>query len=445
MPLVPKPAICKDCNIGMTVVEVRLKCDACNRERTVKATQIYQLPIKWPLCHSEFMSLQLKTKCPNCDSEITDYFPNGRLPLDCLPGTYNRRVFIGGNYASISNLRSIKDAVYRLKADFTPILPYDDFQIPPGQVHEADLRLLHNCKYAIFEVTQPGGELFEIARCTEYTVITLLIYQARGFSEAPPNVKTMLLESGGHEHHNYLNIEQLNQIVDNFLRQKNPVQWQRVVSLMGYRFDEYYVQNKLHMDGRAEHELCLTGLKVMIPDLRQSEITHDFRITSGNIVEGSFQLNGPECATWIRDNSMSGPSAEVGVVRFDPPLDNRSGMINYGFTLQTRNAYTMSKEELDRLIESGTDDVFLQGGLEFALKEIAWPIEVFKLHMEFPPDYPVNPRPRVYFGTEARPGGLKIPPDNFTFDGCNAILEVHRPLMYHRYAVVWEVPISTTT
>ena len=445
MPLIPQPAICKDCNIGMSVVKVQLKCEACERTRGVKETDIHRLPIDWPLCHDEFMSLHRKSKCSKCNTEISDYYPHGRLPLDCLPGIYNWRVFIGGNYASIGNLRSIKDAVYRLGVGFTPILPYDDFQIPQGQVYETDLRLLHNCKYAIFEVTQPGGELFEIARCTEYRVTTLLVYQARGFSEAPPNVKTMLLESGGHEHHSWLNNTQLYRIVDEFLRQKNPVQWQRAVNLMGYKFDEYYVYNKLHLDGKAEHQLHLTGLKIMIPDLRLSEITHEFRITSGNIVEDTFKPQGPEYAEWIRDNATSGTSAEVGVMRFEPPLDNQSSMTNYSFSLQTKNAYIMSKEQLEQLVEQGTDDVFLRRGLEFASKEIAWPIEVFKIHMEFPHNYQVSPQPSVYFGAELRNEGLKMPPDSFTFDGQNAILEVRRPLMYHRYAITWEVPVLTTT
>ncbi len=440
MPLVPKLVICKSCNVSMSVVEVRIKCEACPKTESIKEADLHQLPVNWPLCHDEFMSLQRKSKCPNCNNKITEYFPNGRLPLDCLPSTYNWRVFIGGNYASISNLRAIKDAVYKLGTDFAPILPYDDFQIPLGQVYDTDLRLLHNCKYAIFEVTQPGGELFEIARCAEYKVSTLLVYQARGFTQAPPLVKTMLLESGGHEHHSYLNNSQLDKIVDEFLRQKIPAQWHRAVSLMGYRFEGYHVHNKLHQNGEAEHELNLTGLKIMIPDLRISEITHDFSITSGTIVEGTFRLNGPTYARWVRDSAKSGNHAEVGVVRFDPPLDDKSPLTNYDFSFKTKDAYVLNKGQLAQLMAEGSDDILLQAGLEFASKEIAFPVELFKIHMEFPTGFQVNPQASVYFGTEIRNEGLKIPPDSFDIEGYNAILKVRRPLMYHRYAITWEVP-----
>ena len=374
MPLAPELQMCPDCNIGTSLLEVKLKCEACDLEQSVKIDEVYNLPSNWPLCHGEFMSLQTRTKCPQCDKESTDYFPNGRLSLDCLPGTYNRRVFIGGNYASISDLREIKKAVYELGADFTPIIPYDDFQIPQGQVYETDLRLLHNCKYAIFEVTQPGGELFEIARCSEYGVITLLMYQARGLLETPPNVKTMLLESGVHEHHSYMDSGQMRRIADEFLQQKNPTQWKRAVSLMGYKFEKYYVHNKLNIDGTAEHKLQLTGLKVMIPDLRISEITHEFRITSGNIEEGTFDLQGPVNAKWFRDNSTSGPSAEVGVVRFDPPLDDSKSIVNYSFTLRTRNAYNMLFSQL-----AETDRSALPNAVEYSSRTNLFHCCVFRL------------------------------------------------------------------
>lgn len=234
----------------------------------------------------------------------------------------------------------------KLGSGFVPILPYDDFQIPRGQVYDTDLRLLHNCKYAIFEVTHPGGELFEIGRCAEYRVTTLLVYQARGFADVPPNVKTMLLESGSHEHRSYLDAKQLYQVVDEFLRQKNPIQWQRAVSLIGYHFDEYSVYNKLYLNGEAEHRCSFVGLKVDIPELRVSEIPHDFRMTSGKIVKDSFQLVGPDYLAWCRDDTTSGERAEVGVVRFSPPLDSQSRMTNYNFSLRTQNAYMLTEKQL---------------------------------------------------------------------------------------------------
>lgn len=440
MPLVPNPIICEKCKIFRSTTEVKLFCDSCKNERVIPTEDLDRLYANWPLCHSEFMSLERTSKCEGCGDELKEYFPNGRLPLDCLPGTYDSRVFIGGNYQSIKDLRDIKEAVYNLGSIFVPILPYDDFEIPPGQVYATDLRLLHNCKYAIFEVTHPGGELFEIARCAEYRVTTLLVYQARGFADAPPSVKTMLLESGSHEHRSYLDAKQLHQVIDEFLQQKNPIQWQRAVSLLGYHFDEYRIYNKINLNGEAEHVCSFRGLKVDIPDLKVSEIPHDFRMTSGKIISGSFKLQGPDYLVWCRDDSTSGELAEVGVVRFTPPLNNQSAITNYTFSLRTQNAYMLTNEQLAEQFPEGSDDSFLSSGQEFASKDIPCPIEIFKLQIEFPAGYQVNPQPIVYFGTEPRKEGLKMPPDSFLFDGNTATLEVHRPLIYHRYAITWELP-----
>lgn len=445
MPLVPGPAICENCKTARETVEMKLRCDLCKSETNVRAEELGQLPINWPLCHDEFKSLIRHTKCSICGDEREEYFPNGRLPLDCLPGTHDRRVFIGGNYLSIKSIRDVKDAVYRLNADFIPILPYDDFQIPPGQVYDTDLRLLHNCKYAIFEVTNPGGELFEIARCAEYKVNTLLVYQARGFTNAPPNVKTMLLESGPHEHRSYLNERQLEHIVDEFLRQKNPTAWQRAVSLIGYRLDEYSIHNKLAPNGESVHTMKCTGLKVIIPNLRLSEIPFKATTTSGRILRSSFHLNSTSNARWCPDNAASGARAIVGVIRFDPALDSSSDLVTYEIAYKTKDAYMLTKKQLDEFIKNGTEaeDPFLTSGREFASREITHPVEKFKLRIEFPRQYPVNdPQPSVYFGAERRTEGLKIPPDSFTFIDNNAILEVNRPLIFHRYAIAWEVPTS---
>lgn len=445
MPLVPEPAICENCKTVRETVELKLRCDTCKSEINVKAEELDQLPINWPLCHDEFKSLIRHTKCSICGDEQEEHFPNGRLPLDCLPGTRDRRVFIGGNYLLIKDIRDVKDAVYRLKADFVPILPYDDFQIPPGQVYDTDLRLLHNCKYAIFEVTNPGGELFEIARCAEYKVNTMLVYQARGFTDAPPNVKTMLLESGPHEHRSYLTTSQLEQIVDEFLRQKNPIEWHRAVSLIGYRVDEYSIHNKLASNGKSVHRVHCAGLKVVIPDFKLSEIPFKATISSGRILPGSFHLNATSNVRWCPDNAASGERAIAGVIRFEPALDNSSDMMQYEIVYKTKDAYMLTKKQLDELLKEGTegDDPFLTSGHEFASREITHPVERLRLRIEFPPKYPVNdPQPSVYFGAEQRTEGLKIPPDSFTFIDNNAILDVHRPLIFHRYAIAWEVPTS---
>ena len=81
------------------------------------------------------MSVSIRFKCSVCSEEFTEYFPNGRVSLDCLPGKYENRVFVGGNYDNMGNLRNIKNAVNKSGGQFVPILPFDDFKIPKGHVY----------------------------------------------------------------------------------------------------------------------------------------------------------------------------------------------------------------------------------------------------------------------------------------------------------------------
>ncbi len=440
MPLVPKFPVCQSCNRLMVLVKAILTCETCKREKNVKPSELNKLPFDWPHDHDEFMSLKRRVKCENCGHKAEEYFPRGRVPLDCLPGTYNNRVFIGGNYDLISSLRDIKAAVYKLNSGFVPILPIDDFQIPQAQIYEWDLRLLHNCRYAIFEVTLPAGELFEIARCVEYGVTALLVYQGRGATGAPPRARTMLLGSGKHQHRSYRDRNHVENIVDEFLQQKMPMQWKRAVELIGCHFEEYSVYQKLYLNGEAEHTCSYKGLKIDIPDLRKTEQTHGFTITSGNIIKGSFQLKGPKYATWRRDSAKSGKRAEVGVVQFNPPLDRNSSPADYQIIFKTKNSTVLTRKELMKIPPEEADDIFLSAGLEFASREMTYPVERFTLCMKFPPGYQVNPKPVAYFGMEARGDGIKIPPDNFSFKNNVAILEVRKPRLYYKYAITWEVP-----
>jgi hypothetical protein len=233
--------------------------------------------------------------------------------------------------------------------------------------------------------------------------------------------------------------------VDEFLRQKNPTEWHRAVSLIGYRLDEYSIHNKLAFNGESVHTVRCTGLKVVIPNFKLSEIPFKTTISSGRILPGSFRLETPSKVRWCPDNAASGERGIAGVVRFEPALDSSSDRVQYEIVYKTKDAYMLTKKQLDELLTEGigTDDPFLTSGREFASREITHPVERLKLRVEFPPKYPVNkPQPSVYFGAEQRSEGLKIPPDSFTFIDNNAILEVYRPLLFHRYAIAWEVPTS---
>lgn len=72
----------------------------------------------------------------------------------------------------------------------------------------------------------------------------------------------------------------------------------------------------------------------------------------------------------------------------------------------------------------------MASGQEFASKDMPCPIEIFRLQVEFPAGYQVNPQPVVYFGTEPRKEDLKMPPDIFSFDENKAInLEIDNKII----------------
>ena len=90
---------------------------------------------------------------------------------------WGERVFIGGSYQMVSDLNHIKQLV--AERGYDPIIAWD-FIIPSGLTRHHSLMLLHECKYAIFEVTQIAGQLIEIERSRDYEVIALALCQGRG-------------------------------------------------------------------------------------------------------------------------------------------------------------------------------------------------------------------------------------------------------------------------
>ena len=129
------------------------------------------------------------SKC--IDTETIPHSP--QIPYDPNKplGTIHNRVFVGGNYDFMPLLREICKTVS--DNGYQPIFAYD-FEVPKDEIHDHDLRLLHNCKYAIFEVSNPAGELMEIERVRDWRIATLLIYQIRDKANPtpPPAVTSML-------------------------------------------------------------------------------------------------------------------------------------------------------------------------------------------------------------------------------------------------------------
>lgn len=133
-----------------------------------------------------------------------------RFRVDHPPGRYARRVFVGGNYDYLATLRKICD--YVSDSGFTPILAWD-FEVPRGGTHDHDLRLLHQCKFAIFEETNPAGELMEVERTRDYGVIAFIVYQSREEAQPPPRQITSMATTYGIPLIGYATFEQLESFI----------------------------------------------------------------------------------------------------------------------------------------------------------------------------------------------------------------------------------------
>ena len=134
-----------------------------------------------------------------------------KQPIDPLPGTWDKRVFIGGDYDHLPILRDIQETVIR--SGFQPIFPYD-FMVPEKLIHHHDLMLLHCCRLGIFEVSSPAGQLMEIERAKDYDVQVILFYADR---DGPPHSLTMMVQTAGYSMELYSDSSDLKQKIISWL------------------------------------------------------------------------------------------------------------------------------------------------------------------------------------------------------------------------------------
>lgn len=132
-----------------------------------------------------------------------------KFDISDIPGKMEERVFVGGNYTYLSLLRSIRNWIKQ--AGFTPILA-DDFDVPKNKINEYDQILVHNSKYALFEITTDAGHLPEIERAAkDYSKLVLCVYQVRNESDRspPPQVSKMLTTLPDLSMFGYVTVEEL--------------------------------------------------------------------------------------------------------------------------------------------------------------------------------------------------------------------------------------------
>jgi len=127
------------------------------------------------------------------------------------------RVFVGGSGGLIAEFNWIRKIVDKLGYD--PIVAVE-FDMPEGMtVYRKCLLLLHNCKYAIFDLTEQKGQLLEVERTTDYGVDTLLVWQ-----RYKDDTITQMLRGSLHERQfrygTYEDFDELEGIISDFLPKK---------------------------------------------------------------------------------------------------------------------------------------------------------------------------------------------------------------------------------
>lgn len=145
----------------------------------------------------------------------TPFIIGKKYTINRIPNVWNNRVFIGGNYSNdrLKNLLEIKKAV--IENGYTPIIALE-FNDQEPSVHDHSLLLLHNCKYAIFDVSKDSGYLMEVERTFDYRTKTLFVYEA-----IPENRMTAMILSLGKELKKFSSNEELHQFVNEFFKSDN--------------------------------------------------------------------------------------------------------------------------------------------------------------------------------------------------------------------------------
>lgn len=134
--------------------------------------------------------------------------------LDPIIANWPTRVFIGGSFRELPRLRDIQGIVIRL--NFNPILTHE-VQGTEQSIHHHNLMLLHTCKYAIFEVTRPEGQLMEIERTKDYDIHPLLVCSSMDATDESRVKLTDMLETAGFPIHGYRDGYHLAEIIKTYL------------------------------------------------------------------------------------------------------------------------------------------------------------------------------------------------------------------------------------
>lgn len=151
-------------------------------------------------------------------SDIAFWFSKPPSQKKRSPGMFEkaweRHVFVGGSYKELLVMSEIKKCVSQ--KGYEPVFALD-FEIPEDLVHHHSLMLLHECKYAIFDLSQEAGQLMEIERVRDYDIETLAVYQAVGGEPKITEMLKALLNTMKIPTKLYRDSSELNSHIDSFL------------------------------------------------------------------------------------------------------------------------------------------------------------------------------------------------------------------------------------
>lgn len=135
-----------------------------------------------------------------------------------FPQPWEQRVFIGGNYQThMPVIRHIEAVVNSL--GYTPVVAFD-VEIPRAHTHHHTLLLLHTCRYAIFEISSPAGQLMEIERVRDYENQALLLYSRISPDAAPSQLVSTMLQTAGLRTEGYADLVDIDPLIRDFLPQR---------------------------------------------------------------------------------------------------------------------------------------------------------------------------------------------------------------------------------
>lgn len=176
-----------------------------------------------------------------------------RKSIDAIPGVYEKRVFVGGNYLQMATLRDIYKYV-KESGDFVPVLA-DEYFMEDYMIHDETLRLLHNCKHAIFEVTYPSGQLMELERVRDFGTNCLVLYQIKEPSDVIPEQITKMLTTMKYKKQFYRDDIELKKRVKHFLFYSQPENFVKLclekISPIGFDGAIFGIAVKAMKEGRV--------------------------------------------------------------------------------------------------------------------------------------------------------------------------------------------------